>query len=70
LVNVLEPDAVILGGGVTRSGAMLLEPVRGIVQRTGMEPARRAVDVHLAALGDAVCVVGAGVIAHDWLAAR
>ncbi|MDR2348259.1 MAG: ROK family protein [Bifidobacteriaceae bacterium] len=69
LVNVLEPDAVILGGGVTRSGAMLLDPVREIVRRTGMGPARRAAQVRLAGLGDAVCVVGAGMVGRDALAA-
>jgi glucokinase len=69
LVNVLEPDAVILGGGVTRSGAMLLDPVRRTVKHTGMGPAREAAEVMLAGLGDEVCVVGAGAIAHDLLAA-
>jgi glucokinase len=28
LVNAFEPDLVVLGGGVTRSGAMLIDPVR------------------------------------------
>src|SRR5690606_7881735 len=27
LVNAFEPEVVVLGGGVTRSGAVLLEPV-------------------------------------------
>jgi glucokinase len=70
LVNVLEPDAVILGGGVTRSGAMLLDPVRNIVKTTGMGPARAAAEVVLAGLGDVVCVIGAAAIAHDALARR
>ncbi|QIG40044.1 ROK family protein [Microbacterium sp. 4R-513] len=65
LVNVFEPDVVVLGGGVTRSGAMLLEPVRDIVRRTAMPPAARAATVTLAALGDVVCVVGAGALGHD-----
>jgi glucokinase len=64
-VNIIEPDVVVLGGGVTRSGAQLLDPVRRIVADGAMEPAARAVRVELAALGDAVCVVGAGVLALD-----
>jgi glucokinase len=67
LVNVLEPELVVLGGGVTRSGAMLLDPVRAIVAREAMPPAARAATVRLAALGDVVCVVGAGAIALDVL---
>ncbi|WHP16388.1 ROK family protein [Cellulomonas sp. ES6] len=69
LVNVLEPELVVLGGGVTRSGAMLLDPVRDLVAREAMPPAARAATVTLAALGDVVCVVGAGAIALDVLPA-
>ena len=68
-VNILEPDVVVLGGGVTRSGAQLLEPVRTIVLEGAMRPAASAVRVELAALGDLVCVVGAGDLAHDLLEA-
>lgn len=64
LVNVFEPHVVVLGGGVTRSGAMLLDPVRETVHATAMPPAARAV-VALAGLGDEVCVVGAGALALD-----
>ena len=69
LVNVLEPELVVLGGGVTRSGAMLLDPVRRIVHTEAMGPAAAAVRVEMSALGDAVCVVGAGAVALDAVAA-
>jgi glucokinase len=65
LVNILEPEVVVLGGGVTRSGDQLLEPVRRIVHAGAMGPAGSAVRVELAGLGDAVCVVGAGELALD-----
>jgi glucokinase len=65
LVNILEPEVVVLGGGVTRSGAQLLDPVARIVHETAMSPAGSAVRVELAGLGDTVCVVGAGVLALD-----
>ena len=67
LVNVFEPDLVVLGGGVTRSGAFLLDPIRDTVLRDAMQPAARAVRLQLAQLGDEVCVVGAGAIASDLL---
>lgn len=66
LVNLFEPHVVVLGGGVTRSGSQLLDPVRTIVQTTAMPPAARAT-VALAGLGDEVCVVGAGALALDLL---
>ncbi|MEU4771612.1 ROK family protein [Micromonospora sp. NPDC023644] len=67
LVNVFEPDLVVLGGGVTRAGAMLIDPIRALVAREAMAPAARAARVALAELGDLVCVVGAGTIGHDLL---
>jgi glucokinase len=67
LVNVFEPDMVVLGGGVTRSGDALLLPVRERVAADAMAPAARAATVVLAGLGDEVCVVGAGAVAFDLL---
>lgn len=65
LVNVFEPHVVVLGGGVTRSGSILLDPVRDTVRDTAMPPAAARALVTLAGLGDAVCVVGAGALALD-----
>ncbi|QNO37715.1 ROK family protein [Protaetiibacter sp. SSC-01] len=65
LVNTFEPEVVVLGGGVTRAGALLLDPVRAHVARWAMPPAAAATRIEFAALGDAVCVVGAAVHAAD-----
>lgn len=65
LVNVFEPDLVVLGGGVTRAGAQLLDPVRAAVASSAMGPAARAARIELTQLGDVVCVVGAGAVALD-----
>jgi glucokinase len=70
LVNVFEPDVVVLGGGVTRAGAMLLDPVREIVAAEAMPPAAAAARVVLAELGDSVGVVGAGVVAREFAGSR
>lgn len=68
LVNVFEPDVVVLGGGVTRSGDFLLQPIRAGVARDAMPPAAHAARIVLAGLGDEVCVSGAGAVAFDHLA--
>jgi glucokinase len=65
LVNTFEPNMVVLGGGVTRTGSQLLDPVRAMVARDAMPPAAAAARVELAALGDEVCVVGAAALAFD-----
>jgi glucokinase len=65
IVNLFEPELVVLGGGVTRSGGMLLEPVRSAIRADAMQPAADAVDVVLSKLGDHVGVLGAGAIVYD-----
>jgi glucokinase len=67
ILDVFNPDLVVLGGGVTRAGGQLLEPVREAGLRQSMPPARRVADVVLAALGDEVGVVGAACVAMDRL---
>lgn len=69
LVNVLEPEVVVLGGGVTRSGK-LIEAVRAAVSAGAMPPAAAACQVRLAELGEASCVLGAGALAQDLLRRR
>jgi glucokinase len=69
IVNLFEPERVVLGGGVTRAGDQLLAPVRDRVVRGAMAPAGRAVSIVTAGLGDQVGVVGAASIAYERLTA-
>ena len=68
LVNVFGPDLVVLGGGVTRSGSLLLDPVRRLVAEHAMAPAATTVRIEFAELGGVVGVVGAGAAAADAVA--
>jgi glucokinase len=63
-VNLFEPQFVVLGGGVTRTGEQLLGPVRARVRALAMGPAARMVGIRLATLGERVGVVGAAAVAH------
>ena len=65
LVNIFEPNIIVLGGGVTRAGAMLLDPTRAAVLRDAMPPAAAASRVEFAGLGEYVCLVGAAAVALD-----
>jgi glucokinase len=67
IVNLVEPELVVLGGGVTRAGEHLIGPVREAVLRQAMRPAARAVRIVRAGLGDRVGVVGAAAIAIERL---
>ncbi|ONI67212.1 ROK family protein [Kribbella sp. ALI-6-A] len=63
IINVCEPALVVLGGGVTRAGAFLLDPVREGALRQAMPPAAKACDVVLSHHGDQAGVLGAAAIA-------
>lgn len=63
IVNLFEPELVVLGGGVMRAGEQLLGPVREGVRGAAMAPAGAAARLVTAALGDRVGVVGAAAIA-------
>lgn len=63
IVNMLEPELIVLGGGVARAGEALVAPTRDIVRAAAMTPGGRTVRVERAALGDQVGVVGAAAVA-------
>ncbi len=65
IVNVFEPDVVVVGGGVSHSGEQLLGPVRERVRADAMGGAGELVRIVESALGERVGVVGAAAIAYD-----
>jgi glucokinase len=65
IVNLFEPELVVVGGGVSRSGEQLLGPVREAVRASSMAPAAKGVDIVVSALGEQVGVVGAAAILYD-----
>ncbi|RKN04528.1 ROK family protein [Streptomyces radicis] len=70
LVNVFEPELVVLGGGVTRAGELLMEPLRRRVAERAMGPAAATVRLTTAAGGDQAGVLGAAAIAFERLPPR
>jgi glucokinase len=64
IVNLFEPQLVVVGGGVVRSGEQLLGPVRARVRADAMHPACEA-EIVASAFGDRVGVVGAAAIVYD-----
>ena len=64
IVNIFEPEVVVIGGGVSRSGEQLLGPVRDLVRAHAIGSAGHG-DIVRSALGDHVGVVGAAAIVHE-----
>lgn len=65
ILDVLNPELVVLGGGVTGAGDALLQPVREVALREAMSPAAGSADVVLATLGEELGVVAAAAVALD-----
>jgi len=59
LINILNPDMVVVSGGVTRAGEHLFEPLRAEVHRHAFSPAAQACRIGSSELGDMAGVIGA-----------
>lgn len=59
VVHSFNPDVVVLGGGITNVGELLLAPVRRAVEARVMPDYRDTFTIERAALGDTVGVMGA-----------
>lgn len=59
LIHILEPQRVLIGGGVSQAGDFLFEPIRETVHQRVMSPIYRVVEIVPAALGADVGLMGA-----------
>jgi glucokinase len=67
LVNVFNPELVVIGGGFAAAGELLLGPAVEVMRREALPPGRDLVRVVWAALGATAGVVGAGLVAFEAL---
>lgn len=63
LVNVINPQKIIVGGGVAQAGEMILGPLRETIDLRAMGPNAAAVEVVPAMLGNRAGVLGAAAMA-------
>jgi glucokinase len=59
LNNILDPDLIILGGGITAAGSLLFEPLAMELNRIEWRPSGRGVPVVCAELGEWAGALGA-----------
>lgn len=67
-INLLDPDVVVIGGGVARAGERLIEPVRRAAGRYTLPSHRAGLRIVPAELGERAGVVGAGLL--GWRVAK
>ena len=67
LVNTFNPEVIVIGGGAVRGGDLLLEPARAVVAERALEPMREVVRIVPAHYGDEAGMMGAALLAFDYL---
>jgi glucokinase len=65
LVNIFNPQAAIIGGGVSEAGDLLLDPARALVRERALQPGRDVVRIDVAAFGPEAGLVGAALMARE-----
>jgi glucokinase len=67
LVNIFNPELVVLGGGFASALDLLLEPAREVVAQEALRPGRDLVRIVPAELGGEAGLVGAGFVGFEAL---
>jgi glucokinase len=64
IIHIFNPEIIILGGGVSHMGDLLLEPALHIVATRTMRVPRETVRIVPAKLGNDVGLIGAGALIY------
>lgn len=65
LVNIFNPEIVVIGGGVAAAGDLLLDPAREVLAERALRPSREQVQVVPAAFGPDAGMLGAALMALE-----
>lgn len=67
LVNIFDPERIVIGGGIAGAGEALLGPAEDVLRRHAMRIPARAVELVVAELGDEAALIGAALLAVESL---
>lgn len=62
VVNLLNPEVIIIGGGVAQAGDLLINPVKEVINKRALQVATENLKVLPAELGESAGVVGASLL--------
>jgi glucokinase len=65
LVNIFNPQMVVIGGGVSAAGELLLAPAREVVMERALSPNKDVVRIEAAAYGAEAGMMGAALMARE-----
>jgi len=66
IINALDPEVIIVGGGIAQAGPALFEPLAGFIGKFEWRPQGHRVQIVPAALGDLAGTLGAVYYAMQW----
>jgi glucokinase len=67
LVNIFNPEVVVIGGGAARGGELILGPAREVIAAHALPPTREKVRIVPAHYGDEAGMMGAALMALESL---
>ena len=65
LVNIFNPQVVVIGGGVIAAGELLLAPAREVMMERALSPGKDSVRVEAARYGPEAGLIGAALFARE-----
>lgn len=65
VVNLLNPDRIVIGGGVANAGAILFDPVKKFIVKRAMPVQARDVKIVKARLGPDAGIIGAAILVGE-----
>ena len=66
-INLLNPELVVVGGGLATAGDLLLEPMRKVIAERTFPPIGRELNLQQSKLGGEVGLIGASLLAWEKL---
>ncbi len=65
VINLLNPEKIIIGGGVADAGDILIQPIRDVIAKRAMPIQREAVEIVPAQLANTAGVIGASLLVES-----
>lgn len=65
VINLFNPEMIIIGGGVSRAGERLLSSARAVIRQKALQISQQQCEICVAQLGDGVGMAGAAVYARQ-----
>jgi glucokinase len=65
VINLLNTESIVLGGGVMEAGSLILDPIVKEAQRRAFQPCFEATKIVAASLGTDAVAIGSALLARD-----